>query len=202
MATEGSPLLAEANVQQRSKIQASSRTLEASLNSRSLSNNVDATRLSPATPFLPPPEPTSMPPAAQPLKKPRSALWAFLFNTSALVVVCLAGVLGWYLSSRAQYTPEQSPSHRHHHHQDNRVNHDPLSSPSPFSSTSFSTLSHSASTARRTNPCISISGVKSSDTSAQSSTSAVVFHNYCSISGGNRRMVYHYYSSSLPVLET
>ena len=66
------------------------------------SNVVDATHLSPATPFIPPTQPTSTPPVATTLN-PRSALKSFLFNIAALVLVCLAGVLGWYASTRSSH---------------------------------------------------------------------------------------------------
>ena len=61
--------------------------------------NVDATRLSPATPMVPPPRPSE--PRTGTTVKSRSFLYAFLFNTGSLVVVCAAGALGWWLSARA-----------------------------------------------------------------------------------------------------
>lgn len=142
-ATEESPLLANGRRPRIADVDRPSRTSESSIRS-SFSNNVDATRLSPATPFLPPPEPTSMPPAAETLK-PRSACWAFLFNLTALIVVCLAGVLGWYLSSRAQYTPKQSPSHHHHSKQNQTYSH-PAPPSLPLFATSTLLTTHSAST--------------------------------------------------------
>lgn len=48
-------------------------------------------------------------PAAVKTVKPTSTVQAVLFNTSAIIVVCLAGLLGWWLS-------ERSAHHRHHHH--------------------------------------------------------------------------------------
>ena len=63
------------------------------------SGGVDATHLSPATPFKPPREPTATPPAAETLK-PRSNFSGFLFNSSALILVCAVGVLGWWLTAR------------------------------------------------------------------------------------------------------
>ena len=70
-----------------------------------LSNSrVDATHLSPATPFTPPQ--TSTPPAEH-VPKHKSTLYTLFFDTGALVLVCAAGVLGWWLSSRssrAQYS--------------------------------------------------------------------------------------------------
>ena len=161
-ATEESPLLANgaesatATPPRISDADRPSRMSQSSLRS-SFSNNIDATRLSPATPFLPPPDPTSMPPAAETLK-PQSALWAFLFNITALIVVCLAGVLGWYLSSRAQYAPDHSPSHHHNHHHHSDYNHTHshfLSSLLPPSSTIYSpselsySAIHSASTSSK-----------------------------------------------------
>ncbi|KAL6722310.1 putative vacuolar membrane transporter for cationic amino acids [Lecanora helva] len=91
----------------------SSRGSFSSLRSRLSSSNVDATHLSPATPFIPPPKPTDTPPAVS-SKKARSSLATFFLNTGALVVVCAAGVLGWWLSSRS--THRQHPqNHRHGH---------------------------------------------------------------------------------------
>lgn len=89
-----------------------------SLHSR-FSGNVDATHLSPATPFIPPPKPTDSPPAVSNTKSAiKHPLSVFIFNTTALIVVCAAGVLGWWLTStsgRGQY-----PDHHHdgHHHTD------------------------------------------------------------------------------------
>ena len=88
-----------------------------SLRSRLSSSHVDATHLSPATPFIPPSKPTDTPPAVSPSKE-RSTLFTVLFNTGALVLVCAAGVLGWWLSSRSsssQY-PHRHHPHRHEHY--------------------------------------------------------------------------------------
>ncbi|KAL8922290.1 MAG: hypothetical protein Q9208_005260 [Pyrenodesmia sp. 3 TL-2023] len=63
-------------------------------------NQVDATHLSPATPLIAPAKPTTDPPAT-PFKGSTSALRTSLLNTAALVVVCAAGVLGWFLSTRS-----------------------------------------------------------------------------------------------------
>lgn len=89
-----------------------------SLHSR-FSGNVDATHLSPATPFIPPSNPTDSPPAVSNTKSAiKHPLSVFIFNTTALILVCAAGVLGWWLTStsgRGQY-----PDHHHdgHHHTD------------------------------------------------------------------------------------
>lgn len=77
--------------------------------------------LSPATPYIPPkaPSTTTIPTSTDPsLKRPRSPLYTLLFNTSALILVCAAGVLGWWLSSRSprgQY-PHRPHSRAHHHY--------------------------------------------------------------------------------------
>lgn len=47
--------------------------------------------------------------AAVTTMKPTSTVQTVLFNTSAIIVVCLAGVLGWWLSARTTH-------HRHRHH--------------------------------------------------------------------------------------
>jgi uncharacterized protein with PQ loop repeat len=65
-------------------------------------SHVDGTHLSPATPLLDPPKPND-PPAAYNLR-PTSTLQAVLFNTFSIVLVCAAGIFGWWVSTR---------SHRH-----------------------------------------------------------------------------------------
>jgi len=87
-----------------------------SLRSRLSSSHVDATHLSPATPFIPPSKPTDTPPAVSP-SKPTFSLYTFVFNISALVLVCTAGVLGWWLSSRSSHS-EYHHNHTHHRHHD------------------------------------------------------------------------------------
>ena len=75
-------------------------------------SHLDATHLSPATPFTPPQ--TTSP--TETLMKPKMDLYTLIFDTGALIIVCAAGVLGWWLSSRfsrAQYPQDhdhdQSP---------------------------------------------------------------------------------------------
>lgn len=84
-----------------------------SFRSRLSNNNINAAHLSPATPFIPPPKPTDTPPAIS-ASKPTSSLYTFFFNLSALVLVCAAGVLGWWLSFRSSQA--QSQPHQHHRH--------------------------------------------------------------------------------------
>ena len=81
--------------------------------SRSLSqlrrhlSHVDGTHLSPATPLLDPPKPND-PPATYNLT-PTSTLQAVLFNVFSIILVCAAGVFGWWISNR---------SHAHRHVED------------------------------------------------------------------------------------
>ncbi|MCJ1250694.1 hypothetical protein MMC30_007922 [Trapelia coarctata] len=69
---------------------------------------VDGTHLSPATPLLAPPLPTD--PLAVQALKPTSAFQTFLFNLAALLLVCAAGVFGWWLSTSSSGTRQ----HRKH----------------------------------------------------------------------------------------
>lgn len=84
--------------------------------SRSLSqlrrhvSHVDSTHLSPAMPLLDPPKPND-PPAAYNLK-PTSTLQTILFNTFSIVLVCAAGIFGWWISTRSQrhqYVEDEEP---------------------------------------------------------------------------------------------
>lgn len=71
-------------------------------------SSIDGTHLSPATPFVnDPPSPGT--PQTHPIKPNRvSTLHSLLFNTTAILLVCAAGVLGWYFSVSTD-----------HHHNDN-----------------------------------------------------------------------------------
>lgn len=71
-------------------------------------SSVDATHLSPVTPLIDPPKPSD-PPAVKNLK-PTNALQAALFNIFAILLVCAAGVFGWWIGAHK--------SHRHHHVRD------------------------------------------------------------------------------------
>ena len=73
---------------------------------------VDATHLSPATPLLPLPRPTDLP-ASRNLK-PTSTIASVLFNLSALILVCVAGIFGWWVSTRSPHTAYHRPSQHHH----------------------------------------------------------------------------------------
>ena len=93
------------------------RSSASSLKSPTSNSHLDATHLSPTTPFTPPE--TSAPPTDA-IKKPSTKLYTLIFDTGALIIVCAAGVLGWWLSSRS--SQGQYPDHHHDHHH---------SSPSP-----------------------------------------------------------------------
>jgi hypothetical protein len=60
----------------------------------------DSSHLSPATPLLEPAKDT------EPEVPPTPTWKAALFNTIAIISVCLAGVLGWYLSPRSSTSTE------------------------------------------------------------------------------------------------
>ena len=77
-------------------------------------HKVDATHLSPATPLIPLPNSTATP-SSMVSKTRVSAFRTLLLNTSALLLVCLAGVLGWFLSTRSSHRG-QPPNHHHHHY--------------------------------------------------------------------------------------
>jgi solute carrier family 66 (lysosomal lysine-arginine transporter), member 1 len=63
-------------------------------------SNVDATHLSPATPLLDARKPSD-PPAIE-NQKPTTRLQATMFNTFAVLMVCAAGTLGWWISNQSQ----------------------------------------------------------------------------------------------------
>lgn len=72
---------------------------------RRWSNTVDGTHLSPATPLLDP-----VPKDCESRRK-QTATESFLFNLVAVVMVCAAGMLGWYISNRSQAGPQVPPMH-------------------------------------------------------------------------------------------
>ena len=78
---------------------------------RSRITAIDATHLSPATPLLPPPKPTDLPTSRN--LKPVSTIASVLFNLGALILVCAAGVFGWWVSTRSSHTAYHRPSQHH-----------------------------------------------------------------------------------------
>ena len=84
-----------------------------SVRSPTSDNNLDATHLSPATPFTPP---QASAPPAEAITRPNANLYTLIFNVSALMIVCAAGILGWWVSSRS-YRGQYPDHHHHDHHQ-------------------------------------------------------------------------------------
>lgn len=60
--------------------------------------SIDGTHLSPATPMVPDSDPTDPPETSS--SRPQSTLQAVIFNIFVIILVCAAGVFGWWLSSR------------------------------------------------------------------------------------------------------
>ena len=89
---------------------------------RGSAHGVDGTHLSPATPLLSSSAAEVEAPATARLN-PTSTLQSVLFNLTALLVVCAAGVFGWWLSTRSQH-PSLRHEHQHHHNQHHNHNHD------------------------------------------------------------------------------
>ena len=86
----------------------STRSSFSSLRSPQSRSHLDATHLSPATPFTPPQ--TTSP--TETLTKPKLNFYTLIFDIGALIIVCAAGFLGWWLSSH--YSRVQSPDDHDH----------------------------------------------------------------------------------------
>ncbi|CAI7626881.1 unnamed protein product [Penicillium glandicola] len=71
--------------------------------------SVDATHLSPATPFIEPTSDSARRRAQQVRRRRISALQSVLFNLTAVALVCAAGVLGWFVSPAAKFSPDPEP---------------------------------------------------------------------------------------------
>ena len=102
---ETQPLLRNEDALQQTAVDDRSRSRSLSQFRKHLSS-VDGTHLSPVTPLHDAPKPND-PPALK-NTKPTSTLQTVFFNTFAIVLVCAAGVFGWWISSNR--------SHHHHHH--------------------------------------------------------------------------------------
>lgn len=74
--------------------------------------SLDGTHLSPATPMHAGSRDLDALRAQSPVQR-RSVVQAIFFNFTAVVLVCAAGVLGWYMSQRSQRHP--------HHHQSKQI---------------------------------------------------------------------------------
>ncbi|KAJ5672688.1 hypothetical protein N7507_001815 [Penicillium longicatenatum] len=74
---------------------------------REILHSVDGTHLSPATPLID----ANVTAAALARRRQRriSSIQAFLFNTTAIALVCTAGVLGWYFSPASKKSSEPKP---------------------------------------------------------------------------------------------
>jgi hypothetical protein len=70
------------------------------------SSTVSASHLSPVVPLLDAPKPSDPPAISH--QKPTTRLQATLFNLIAILMVCAAGILGWYVSNRSQGGKRQS----------------------------------------------------------------------------------------------
>lgn len=76
-----------------------------------LHHHVDGTHLSPATPFIDPNVSSSNAALQRRRRRQISALKSCLFNLTAIILVCAAGIVGWYVSpasksSRSDSDPE------------------------------------------------------------------------------------------------
>ncbi|KAI9676331.1 MAG: hypothetical protein M1817_000488 [Caeruleum heppii] len=89
-------------------------------NASTVSGPPDVTHLSPATPLIPSSKPSD-PPAAQYIK-PTSTLHSIILNTSAIVLVSIAGTLGWYITSRPPSSTRQAPTNPPHDHSPQSLN--------------------------------------------------------------------------------
>lgn len=76
---------------------------------RSSWSTIDATHLSPVTPLIDAHKASDAPAIEN--TRPTTKLQATLSNLVAVLMVCAAGVLGWWVSNRSQSGP-----HHHHHH--------------------------------------------------------------------------------------
>lgn len=73
-----------------------------------LHHSVDGTHLSPATPLIEDPL-SAQGNAPQPRRRRVSTTQTILFNTTAIALVCAAGVLGWYASPGSKGSSESAP---------------------------------------------------------------------------------------------
>lgn len=73
-------------------------------------SSVDATHLSPATPFVEPTTDSARRRAQRARRRRISALQSGLFNLTAVALVCAAGVMGWFVSPAAKSSaPDPEP---------------------------------------------------------------------------------------------
>ncbi|KAL8659600.1 MAG: hypothetical protein Q9202_007039 [Teloschistes flavicans] len=109
-AGEESPLLRQDSTTAKTTSRITAADADRPRRSSSFSFHVDASHLSPATPFIAPPNSTPDLPVIS-SQRSTSALRTTIFNTTALVLVCAVGVLAWFLSARASH--QNNPKDRH-----------------------------------------------------------------------------------------
>ncbi|KAL8776233.1 MAG: hypothetical protein Q9203_003514 [Teloschistes exilis] len=101
-AGEESPLLRQDSTTTKTTKPITAADADRPRRSSSFSFHVDASHLSPATPFVVPPNSTADLPVVS-SQTSKSVLRTTIFNVTALVLVCAVGVLGWFLSTRASH---------------------------------------------------------------------------------------------------
>ncbi|KAF7859666.1 hypothetical protein EAF04_008745 [Stromatinia cepivora] len=79
------------------------------LERRRSSTSVSAQHLSPVVPLLDPPNPSDSP--ATKTDKPTTPMQIFLFNLFSILLVCIAGILGWWISTTS--SPSSSSHDKH-----------------------------------------------------------------------------------------
>ncbi|KAF1954151.1 PQ-loop-domain-containing protein [Byssothecium circinans] len=72
--------------------------------------SIDGTHLSPATPLLDDSETANRNKQPSRQKRPQSALQSILFNLGTIILVCAAGVFGWWLSTTRSKDTAEPPS--------------------------------------------------------------------------------------------
>ncbi|APA13631.1 hypothetical protein SS1G_07709 [Sclerotinia sclerotiorum 1980 UF-70] len=80
------------------------------LERRRSSTSVSAQHLSPVVPLLDPPNPSDV--STTKNDKPTTPMQTFLFNLFSILLVCIAGILGWWISTTT--SPSSSTSHKPH----------------------------------------------------------------------------------------
>ncbi|KAJ5908901.1 hypothetical protein N7495_001583 [Penicillium taxi] len=83
----------------------SSRRRSSAASLREVLHHVDGTHLSPATPFI---EPTDASSSSRRRRRQISTIKNIIFNTTAIALVCAAGILGWYFSPASKDSSSDS----------------------------------------------------------------------------------------------
>lgn len=109
-AGEESPLLRQDSTTTKATKPVTAADADRPRRSSSFSFHVDASHLSPATPFVVPPNSTADLPVVS-SQTSKSTPRTTIFNVTALVLVCAVGVLGWFLSTRASHHDSSNDGH-------------------------------------------------------------------------------------------